>query len=191
MALRWWEKVYGTFPCIIGVYMQRWNFQDFHQMSEPGREGQSSFTMSRLNQKWKILGDNLVSQAGGVNHLSTFDLELRYVSFALISFMGFSATLSALQPFQICIYKRKYSKLTFSNDSQLMGRRFMANLHSSFESACKSRISKISTRCQNQGGWSPFYFWSWSQKWRLCIDIFYGVSCNIKYISNLHLQEKI
>ena len=35
--------------------------------------------------------------------------------------MGFSATLSALRPFQICIYKRKYSKLTSSNDSQLMG----------------------------------------------------------------------
>ena len=43
----------------------------------------------------------------GVNHLSTFDLELRNVSFELISFMGFPAILSALQPLQICIFKRE------------------------------------------------------------------------------------
>ena len=91
-------------------------------------------------------------QNPGGNHLSTFDAELRYVSFALISFMGFPAILSTLQPFQICIYNRKYSKLTFSNGSQLMGRRFMANLHESLESTCKSRISKIATTCQNWGG---------------------------------------
>ena len=52
----------------------------------------------------------------------------------------------------LCIYNRKYSKLTFSNDSQLMGNRFMANLHASLKSTCKSRISKIATRCQNWGG---------------------------------------
>ena len=43
----------------------------------------------------------------GVNHLSTFDADLRNVSFALISFMGFPAILSTLQPFQMCIYNRK------------------------------------------------------------------------------------
>ena len=32
-----------------------------------------------------------------------------------------------------------------------MGKRFMANLHASLDSICKSRISKISTRCQNWG----------------------------------------
>ena len=53
----------------------------------------------------------------GVNHLSTFDAELRNVSFAFISFMGFPPILSALQPFLISIYNRKYSKLTFSNGS--------------------------------------------------------------------------
>ena len=85
------------------------------------------------------------------NHLSTFHADLRNVSFALISFMGFPAILSALQPFQICIFNRKYSKLTFSNGSQLMGKRFWANLHASLESTCKSRISRIATRCQNWG----------------------------------------
>ena len=105
--------------------MQKWNFQDCQQMSE-------------------LLG---------VNFLSTLDAHLRNVSFALISFMGFPTILSPLQPFQICIYNRKYSKLTFSNDSQLMDNRFMANLHASLESTCKSRISKIATRCQKcQGG---------------------------------------
>ena len=62
--------------------------------------------------------------AKSVNHLSTFDPELRNVSFALITFMGFPTILSALQPFQFCIFKRKYSKLTFSNGYQLMGKRF-------------------------------------------------------------------
>ena len=93
----------------------------------------------------------------GVNHLSTFDADLRNVSFALISFMGFPAILSALQPFQICIYNSKYNKLTFSNGSQLMGKRFMANLHAPLESTCKSRISKISTRCQKWGGLIIFH----------------------------------
>ena len=87
----------------------------------------------------------------GVDHLSTSDPELRNVCFALISFMGFPAILSTLQPFQICIYKRIYSKWTFSNGSPLMGKRFMANLHASLDSMCKSRISNISARCQNLG----------------------------------------
>ena len=30
------EKVNGKFACIIVEYMQKWNFQDFHQMSEWG-----------------------------------------------------------------------------------------------------------------------------------------------------------
>ena len=41
-------------------------------------------------------------------HSTTFDAELRNIHFALISFMGFPAILSALQPFQICIYNRKF-----------------------------------------------------------------------------------
>ena len=67
-------------------------------------------------------------------------------------FMGFPTILSALQPFQIYIFNRKYRKLTFSNGPQLMGKRFMANLHASLDSTCKSRISKISTRCRILGG---------------------------------------
>ena len=56
-------------------------------------------------------------RSGGVNHLSTFDADLRNVSFAMITFMGFPAILSALQTFETCIYNRKYNKLTFSYDS--------------------------------------------------------------------------
>ena len=52
----------------------------------------------------------------------------------------------------MCIYNRKYGKLTFSHDSHLMGNRFMAHLRASLESTCKSRISKIATRCQNWEG---------------------------------------
>ena len=49
-------------------------------------------------------------------HSTTFDPELRNERFILISFMGFPAILSTLQPFHICIFNRKNSKLTFSND---------------------------------------------------------------------------
>ena len=59
----------------------------------------------------------LMSELERINHLSTFDADLRNVSFAMIAFMGFPAILSALQPFQMCIYNRKYNKLTFSYDS--------------------------------------------------------------------------
>ena len=90
-------------------------------------------------------------QNWGEVHSTAFDAEPRNVSFTLISFMGFPAILSALQPFQICIYNRTNSKLTFSNGSQLMEKGFMPNLHASLESTCKSRISEISTRCQNWG----------------------------------------
>ena len=38
---------------------------------------------------------------------TTFHLELRNERFTLISFMGFPAILSTLQPFQICIFNRK------------------------------------------------------------------------------------
>ena len=34
-------------------------------------------------------------------------------------------------------------------------------------------------------------FWSWTQKWKIYIDIFYGVSSNIKHItaiSNVYFQ---
>ena len=77
-------------------------------------------------------------------HSTTFDPELRNEGFTLISFMGFSVILSAFQPFQIYIFNRKGSKLTFSNGSQLMGKRFMANLYTSLDSKSKSKISKIS-----------------------------------------------
>ena len=85
------------------------------------------------------------------------------IRFTLISFMGFPAILSALQPFQICIFNRKYRKLTFSSSPQLMGKRFMANLHASLDNTYKSRISKLSTRCQILG--APFHnLWSWPRE---------------------------
>ena len=159
---------------------------------------------SRVHAKVEFTRFPPDSELEGI-HSTTFDAELRNVSFPLTSFMGFPTILSTLQPFQICIYNIKYSKLTFSHGSHLMGKRFMANLHASFESTCKSRIYKISTRsiqtsfmgfptilfqfCM-QG---PFHhnFWCWTQKCKFSIDIFYGISYNIKHItaiSNLHLQ---
>ena len=126
----------------------------------------------------------------GGAHSTTLDPEINIYRFTLISFKGFPAILSALQPFQICIFNKKYSKLTFSNGPQLMRKRFMANLHASLDSTFKSRISKMSMRCQSCRG--PFHnFGSWTQKWKIYIDIFYGVSCNVRCntaISNVHFQ---
>ena len=125
---------------------------------------------SRVHAKVEFTRFPPDSELEGI-HSTTFDAELRNVSFPLISFMGFPTILSALQPFQICIYNWKYSKLTFSHGSHLMGKRFMANLHASFESTCKSRIYKISTRCQNKEVHSTtqaihiLFLWSLALKW--------------------------
>ena len=130
-------------------------------------------------------------RTGRVNHISTFDADFRNVSLALISFMGIHAKLRTLQPFQMCIYNRQYSKWTFLHDCQLMGNRFIANWHTSLEKTCKGRISKITNRSQNWESQSYFNFWCWSQKCKFGIDIFHGVSSNIKHItaiSNVHLQ---
>ena len=67
-------------------------------------------------------------------------------------FMGFPAILNTLQPFHMCIFNGNQSQLTFSNWPQVMGKRFMANLHASLDSTWKSRFSKISTRCHIWGG---------------------------------------
>ena len=67
-------------------------------MSEPG--GSIIIHHAQAKSELKILGEILV-RWWGVNHLSTFDADLRNVSFALTSFMGFPAILSALQPFQM------------------------------------------------------------------------------------------
>ena len=84
-------------------------------MSDPGWVHSTTF-YPELRNEFKIF-PNL----GGV-HSTTSDPELRNERFILISFMGIPAILSALQPFQICIFNRKYSKLTFSNGPQLMGK---------------------------------------------------------------------
>ena len=64
------------------------------------KSGTEMIVWSHVNAKWGV-------------HSTTFDAELRNVSFALIPFMGFPAILNTLLPFQIYIYNRKYSKLTF------------------------------------------------------------------------------
>ena len=119
MALRWWGK------SLWQICMHHW-------------------TVHAKVEFQKCPWD--VSLAGV--HSTTLDPELRNERFTLISFMGFPAMLGAIQPSQMCIFNKKYSKLTFSNGPQMIGKRFMANLHASLDSTCKSRISKMSMRCQ-------------------------------------------
>ena len=152
MALSWWVK--GLWQ----ICMHHWTvhakvvFQNFPTDVSSGGVHSTTFDLDSRNTLSKF--SNLV---GPFHNFWSWTESIR---FTLIYFMGFPAILSALQPFQICIFNRK---LTLSNGPQLMGKRFMANLHASLDSTCKSRISKISTRCQIPGG--PFhYFWSWLQK---------------------------
>ena len=77
---------------------------------------------------------------------ATVHHELWNERFTLISFIGFAAILITLQPFQICICNRKYSKWTFSNGPHMMGKRCMVNLHASLDSTWKSRFSQNSNR---------------------------------------------
>ena len=46
------------------------------------------------------------SYVGHGVYSTTFDPELRNERFTVISFMGFPAILSTLQPFEICIFNR-------------------------------------------------------------------------------------
>ena len=163
MALSWWGK--GLWQ----ICMDHWRvhakveFPTFPPDVRTGK-GRGSIIFHHIQAKSELKNFRWEpgQSDGGVNHFSTFDPELRNISFALISFMGFPAIVSALQPFQICIHKRKYSKLTFSNGSQLMGKRFMANLHWLLESTCKSRIPNISTRCQKWGVDLPLDLPTWA-----------------------------
>ena len=88
-----------------------------------------------------------VRTGGSIPQLLNLNSEIKVWHWYLL--WGFPPISSTLQTFQICIFNTKNSKLTFSNGSQLMGKGFIANLHASLNCTCKSRISKISTRCQN------------------------------------------
>ena len=59
-----------------------------------------------LNSELKL--KNFPMLDGGVysTPFATFDPELRNERFTLISFIGFPAILSTLQPFEICIFNR-------------------------------------------------------------------------------------
>ena len=182
-----WSTLQPFQICIYNSKFSKWTFSNDSQLI--GKRFITNFHAS-LDSTCKSRISNTSTRCQNQGGQSQpFDAQLRNVSFALIYFMGFPAIWSTLQPFQICIYNSKFSKWTFSNDSQLIGKRFITNFHASLESTCKSRISNTSTRCQNQRDQlQPFD--ATTQKSRFCIDIFYGVSCNMKHItaiSNLHL----
>ena len=86
-----------------------------------------------------------MSDPGGGVHSTTFEPELRNERFTLISVMGFPAILSALQPFEICIFIGENSKLTFSNGPLLMVYGKFACIIGQY---MQKQNFKISTRCQ-------------------------------------------
>ena len=112
-------------------------------------------------------------------------------------------------------FNRKQSTLTYSNVPQVMEKWFMANLHASLDSTWKSRISIISTRCQNLEWGSIQQLFILKSEMNLKIFPIWGcfipqllilnsemkdlhwylvwLSCNIKHItaiSNLHFNRK-
>ena len=93
-------------------------------------------------------------------HSTTFEPELRNESFALISFTGFPAVLSALQPFQICIFNRKYSNLTSSwhwaNGEKVYGK--FACIIGTVHAKVEFQNMSMTMRCQIQGGGIPQLF---------------------------------
>ena len=127
MVLSWWGK--GLWK----IYMHHWTVHAkvAFQKSLPDVtfKGGPFHNFWSWTQKWKIYIDIFYGVSCNIKH--------------------------ALQPFQVCIFKRKCSKWTFSNGPQLMGKRFMENLHASLDSTCKSSISKMSARCHIQGGSIP------------------------------------
>ena len=164
MALNWWEQ--GLWQ----IFLHHWTIHakvEFNKFPPEARLGVHSTTSDPdLRNEFKIFfpipgvkptcNTHLTAMESGTEiivwsnvnvlytipwvHFTTFDPELRNERFTLISFMGFPAILSALQPFQISICNRKNRKFTFSNGPQLMGTMFMANLYASLHCTCKSRI---------------------------------------------------
>ena len=166
MALSWWEKG------LLQIEMHHWTVHakvDFLKFPPDVRSwgGGSIPQLLILNWEMNIKAISTRCQILGWGvYSTTFDPELRNETFTLISFMGFPAILSTLQPFEICIFNRENSKLTFSNGPQLMGKRFIADLHASLDSTGKSRISKIFHQMSDPGVGGPFHnFWSWTEKW--------------------------
>ena len=92
----------------IATRCQNWGSIIFHYVQAKSETDGGSIIFHYVQAKSELKNFKARSwSGGGVNHLSTFDADLRNVSFVLISFMGFPAILSALQPFQMCIYNRK------------------------------------------------------------------------------------
>ena len=78
---------------------------------------------------------------------------------------------------------------------QYMEKQIFQNFHqmSAWGSIAQLLILKSEMKLKNFPKWGVHCttFPSWTQKWKIYIDIFYGVSCNIKHItafSNLHSQ---
>ena len=128
--------------CICNRKYSKWTFLNGPHMT--GKRFMVNLHAS-LDSTWKSRFSQNSTRYWGVSS-TTFHHELRNERFTLISFIGFPAILSTLQPFQICICNRKYSKWTFSNSPHMTGKRFMANLHASLDSTWKSRFSQNSTR---------------------------------------------
>ena len=155
MALSWWEKIYGKFACIIATVHAK---VEYPKCPPDVRSRWGPFhNLWSWTEKWKIYTD---------------------------IFYGVSCNIKCITPISNLHLQYKNRKLTFSNGPQLMGKRFMANLHASLDSTCKNRTSKMSMRYHISGGVHIFHnLWSWTEKWKIYTDIFYGVSCNIKYIT--------
>ena len=78
---------------------------EFQRLPPDVTTGEGSIIFHHVQAKSelkKFLGEILI-RWGGVNHLSTFDADLRNVSFALIAFMGFPAILSTSNDHMPCV----------------------------------------------------------------------------------------
>ena len=164
MVLSWWGK--GLFQ----ICMHHWTVYakvEFSRFPPDVRTGGSipqfltlkSEMNSKFFQSWRGPFHNFwpwtqkwtlkffQSWGGSIPQLLILNSEIKVWHWYLL--WGFLQYWVHYRHFKFAFSIQKKVKLTFSNGSQLMGKRFMANLHASLDSICKSRISKISTRCQN------------------------------------------
>ena len=130
------KKVYAKLACIIGQEMETQNSHYFHQMSV-WRVKSTNFYPELRNEFnfFSNLGDS-------IPQLFILNSEMKDLHWYLV---WLSCNIKHIAPISNLHFNRKQSTLKYSNVPQVMEKWFMANLHSTW----KSRISIISTRCQN------------------------------------------
>ena len=200
------EKVYDKFACIIGQEMETENSHNFHQMLV-WRVNSTNF-YPELRNEFNFFSNLRDS----IPQLFILNSEMKDLHWYLV---WLSCNIKHITAISNLHFQQKIEYINISNVPQVMEKWFMANLHTSLDSTWKSRISIISTRCQNLEWGSIQQLFILKSEMNLKIFPIWGcfipqllilnsemkdlhwyliwLSCNIKHItaiSNLHFNRK-